>query len=99
MGALPGAAALQAASFTGEVSQQLPALLQLLEQIRQQPSDTAPQVKAKQELYRRFDRARAPFRQLAELWCSKYAEGEGDGLADELSAIAPCGGFDVLQES
>jgi hypothetical protein len=83
MGALPGADPLRAAGFADKAIQQLPVLLELLEQIRGQPSDTAQQVKAKEELHRRFERAREPFRLLASLWCSKFAAPRGEGLADD----------------
>ena len=83
MGALPRAAPLHAASLNEALAQQLPALLQPLHDIAHQPSRTAAQVKAKEELYHRFERAREPFRQLGELWCSSYAEAGGTGLGDE----------------
>lgn len=83
LGALPGAAPLQAGAFAGLVRERLPELLELLHAIRRQPSETARQVKDKERLFRRFEQAREPFRLLADLHCSVYAEGDRPILTDE----------------
>lgn len=89
LGELPGMGTLNQRVFATKVEEQLPALLQPLERIRQQPSDTADQVKVKERLYRAFDKVREPFRLVADLWCSTFAEGGGNRLTAQqyLSAI------------
>jgi hypothetical protein len=88
MGAIPGAEPLQAGAFAEVIRESLPGFLQLLESIRQQPSETARQVKEKERLFRRFEQAREPFRQLANLHCSVYAEKEGPILTDDQYSAA-----------
>jgi len=89
MGALPlGGGELHTMIFSDSVRESLPNLLGILEQIRHQPSDTMAQVKSKDQQFKRFQKAREPFLQLADLWCSKYAEGERDGLMPEQYAAA-----------
>jgi type I restriction-modification system DNA methylase subunit len=83
MGALPGADVLQAGACAGLVRERLPELLKLLADIRRQSSETAGQVRHKGKVFRRFEQAREPFRRLADLHCSVYAEGEKPVLTDE----------------
>jgi hypothetical protein len=65
------------------VRESLPALLDILDQIRQERSDTTQAVREKERLFRRFENARQPFLQLANLWCSKFADTTAPGLTDE----------------
>lgn len=83
MGALPGADELQAVTFKDAMEARLPGLLQILETIRNLPSDSASNVKIKEQQFKSFKKAQEPFRQLADLWCSKYAETDDNGLTDE----------------
>ncbi len=89
MGTLPyEVAELDTVQFINSVKESLPNLLGILEQIRQQPSDTMAQVKTKDQQFKRFQKAREPFLQLADLWCSKYAEGNDSTLTGEQYAAA-----------
>lgn len=70
LGVLPGEIEVLAHNFTGQVAEQIHVLLPTLTLIRQSPSESADQVRDKERLFREFDRARAPFLRIADLWCS-----------------------------
>ncbi len=72
LGALPGEIELRANNFAKQVEAHLPVFLKPLAEIRQAPSETAPQIKAKERLYRAFEKAREPFIALANLWISTF---------------------------
>src|SRR5947209_7376399 len=55
----------------------------MLDEIRQERSETTQAVREKERLFRRFQSARQPFLHLADLWCSKFAETTAPGLTDE----------------
>src|SRR6185503_1559980 len=56
--------------FALQVEEQLHALLDPLNAIRQAGSETAEQVKEKEKLLKTFERAREPFKLVADLWAS-----------------------------
>ncbi len=80
LGALPAEIELRANEVSQQVEQQLPVLLAPLAQIRTTPSETVEQIKAKQRLYKTYATKREPFRLVADLWCSAFAN---QGLTDE----------------
>jgi hypothetical protein len=82
VGVLPGEVELIASDFTRQVEDQIHVLLPRLEAIRQGPSESADQVKEKQRLYREFGRARMPFLQVCDLWCS-FVTDERSQLTSE----------------
>jgi hypothetical protein len=85
LGILPGELELRANNFAKQVETHLPVFLKPLAEIRQAPSETASQIKAKERLYRTFEKAREPFLALANLWLSTFVApkdggpGNGDG--------------------
>jgi hypothetical protein len=79
MGVLPGEIVLLGNNFARQAEAQLPVMLEPLAAIRQAPSDTAEQVKDKQRLHIKFERAREPFRQVGDLWSATFTR-EGGGL-------------------
>lgn len=58
--------------FKQQLQTRLPAFLEPLAQISAMRSDTAEHVRQKERHYRDFERAREPFRQVADLWCSVF---------------------------
>ena len=60
--------------FSRQVEENLSALLEPLKQIESLSSDSIPNVRKKQQLYRTFERTREPFRQVADLWCAAFDE-------------------------
>lgn len=79
LGVLPGEIVLLENNFARQAEAQLPALLEPLAAIRNAPSETAEQVKVKQRLHVKFERAREPFRLVGDLWCVTFTR-EGRGL-------------------
>ena len=79
LGVLPGEISLLENNFARQAEAQLPTLLEPLAAIRQAPSETAGQVKEKQRLHVKFERAREPFRLVSDLWCATFTR-EGHGL-------------------
>lgn len=79
LGVLPGEILLLGNNFSNQAEAQLPVLLDPLAAIRQAPSDTAGQVKDKQRLHVKFERAREPFRQVGDLWSATFTR-EGHRL-------------------
>jgi len=73
MGVLPDEIELRAGNFREQVQNKMPELLEPLVRIIQVPSDTAGQVRAKDRLYREFERAREPYRLVGDLWCSTFS--------------------------
>ncbi len=69
---LPGIPALLGTTFSGEVTEQLPSFLGLLEQISALPSNTTEQVKEKERLLRQFNDRLEPFLKVADLWCATF---------------------------
>lgn len=70
LGALPGEIALRANVVERRIEEQLPTILELLAEIEDVPSEKAEQIKTKERLFATFEKAREPFRMLADLWCS-----------------------------
>ncbi len=62
--------------FISQLEDQLHALLNPLIAIRDASSDTTEQVKAKQKLLDVFERAREPFRALADLWTANVIDSK-----------------------
>lgn len=79
LGVLPGEIVLLGNNFASQAEEQLPVMLEPLAAIRQAPSDTAGQVKDKQRLHVKFERAREPFRQVGDLWSATFTR-EGHRL-------------------
>jgi type I restriction-modification system DNA methylase subunit len=76
LGALPQEIEVRASAVAQQVEHQLSVLLEPLAEIRNMPSETVPQIKRKEQLYRRFEKAREPFRLVADLWTSTFVEPE-----------------------
>jgi len=74
LGVLPGEIVLLENNFARQAEAQLPSLLEPLAAIRNAPSETAEQVKAKQRLHNAFERAREPFRLVGDLWCATFTK-------------------------
>lgn len=74
LGVLPGEIEIISANFTSQLERQMHFLLEPLTRIRQAPSDNADQVKEKEKLLLAFEKAREPFREVADLWCSFVAD-------------------------
>lgn len=73
LASLPDAPPLISNIFEETVQSRLPAVFNALRTIRETPSDTVQQVKAKQRaLKRELEPARAPFRDVANVWCSSF---------------------------
>ena len=64
---------LLAEQLVPQVAERLPALLEPLNAISSLSSETTEQVYRKRRLYRTFDEARAPFKTVADLWCSTFS--------------------------
>ena len=78
-------------------------LLEFFTQIAAMPSDTPAQVHAKEEQYRLFLAASAPFRAVADLWMGAVLGATINGdqyqqALDALSTHAPPGSWDALTE-
>jgi hypothetical protein len=82
LGVLPGEIKLLN-KFEQQVEQQLPQMLAPLFAIERAPSESTEQVKEKQRLHVAFEKAREPFRQLGDLWCSTFVENGGSEITPE----------------
>jgi len=81
---LPGVPELIGAAYAAQVQQRLPVILEPLAMIRRMQSETADQVKLKEHTYREiFDPVRAPFVQVADLWCSAFFSEPSDQVSAE----------------
>lgn len=70
---LPGSGEMFEEIFAKQLEEKLPAILEPLAAIRQMPSDTTSQVKAKEKLYKQtLKNIREPFKNVADLWCATY---------------------------
>jgi len=87
LGVLPGEVEIISANFMQQVERQMHLLLEPLERIRQAPSETTEQVKEKEKLLQAFEKAREPFREVADLWCSVVTDENSD-LTSERYQIA-----------
>jgi len=72
--------------FVTQVEDQLHALLEPLAGIRDAPSDTTEQVKEKQKLLTVFERAREPFRAMADLWIANLINADGELASEQYQA-------------
>jgi type I restriction-modification system DNA methylase subunit len=85
LAALPGETGMFAEGFAKVFDRKLPALLGPLAAIRELPSESAKQVKAKESRFAEFQRAVEPFWQLADLWCAAVIGDDPD--ADQYHAV------------
>ncbi len=76
LGVLPGEIELRGNELKRQLEEKLSLLLAPLEVIRAVSSDNLNEVKSKDRLYGALEKARAPFRDVADLWCSTFAQGE-----------------------
>lgn len=81
LGVMPDEIVLISNPFARQVEEQLHALLDPLNAIRQASSETADQVKEKEKLLKGFERAREPFRLAVDLWMS--------AVIDKASELTP----------
>jgi hypothetical protein len=102
IGVLPGEIEMIANDFLRQVEDQIHILLPLLRTIRQAPSESADQVKAKQRHYREFEKARELFRVVADSWCSFVTDETSELTADQyqraLSAVGQPARFRKLAD-
>jgi type I restriction-modification system DNA methylase subunit len=103
MGVLPGEIVLLRNNFANQAEAQLPVLLEPLAAIRQAPSDTAGQVKDKQRLHVKFERAREPFRQVGDLWSATFTREGGrlvtaEAYQQAIAALAKPKEFNRISE-
>jgi hypothetical protein len=85
LAALPGETGMFAEGFAKVFDRKLPALLGPLAAIRELPSESAKQVKAKESRFAEFQRVVDPFWQLADLWCAAVIGDDPD--ADQYHAV------------
>ncbi len=82
MGVLPGEILLRENAVGKQLEQKLPLLLKPLQDIRTGLSEKVEDVKSKDKLYRAFEKAREPFRDVADLWCSVLVKDTEGPLTD-----------------
>lgn len=73
LSALPDDPEIFAQQVVDAVDAKLPLLLEPLNEIRNTPSKEMDQVKRKDRLFKSLDKARDPFRRVANVWCSTFA--------------------------
>ncbi len=83
LGALPDEQGLFSKPFVRAVEAKIPQLLKPLAEIEQLPSRETSQVKKKEEQLKKLEIARAPFRDVADIWCSVVALPEMDRVHGE----------------
>ena len=83
LGALPDEKGLFSKPFVRTVEAKIPQLLKPLAEIEQLPSRETSQVKKKSEHLQNLELARAPFRAVADIWCSVVALPERDRVHGE----------------
>lgn len=68
--------------FAARVQGRLPAMLQAVSDIAAMPSETVPQVKEKERLYRKvLEPVREPLQSAADAWCSPFFAPKGKGIS------------------
>ncbi|MDE0556485.1 MAG: Eco57I restriction-modification methylase domain-containing protein, partial [Candidatus Poribacteria bacterium] len=103
LNSLPSDEGLLEGQFTREVETALPRLLKNLEKIGDIPSDTAEQVKKKEEIYKqRFLPTLDRFSEIANLWTAEALEGDlirPDQYAEALETLGKPRRFSEVRES
>ncbi len=104
LSSLPGESGVLRGEFSQELDRALPTLMQPLIAIRAMPSDTAAQVRQKEQLFRRrFLPALSRFTTIADLWCAVATSNEisvdRDQYADALRALGVPRQFAAITES
>ena len=104
LSALPGSPVLFENAVAQQIGQRLPSLLGPLEMIRRIPSESAEQVKKKDNIYHKvFDLVRLPFLTVADLWCSTFfavpgAEITAEQYQSAVQAIAKPGFLELARQ-
>lgn len=70
-------------NFISQLEDQLPALLDPLSSIRDSSSETTEQVKEKQKFLDIFEKARAPFRAIADLWLANAIDESAELTSEQ----------------